>query len=58
MVMSDAKPRGTSILDRGEYLNPKEKVSFNTPAFLPPLPEEARADRLGLARWLVSASTR
>lgn len=54
MVMSDAKPRETSILDRGEYLTPKEKVSFNTPAFLPPLPEGAPRDRLGLARWLVS----
>ena len=39
MVMSDAQPRETKILDRGEYLKPTEKVSFATPAFLPPLPE-------------------
>ena len=39
MVMSDAKPRETAILSRGEYLKPAEKVSFATPAFLPPLPK-------------------
>lgn len=54
MVMSDAKPRETKILDRGEYLKPKEKVTFDTPAFLPPLGKEAPRDRLGFAQWLVS----
>ena len=54
MVMSDAKPRQTSILDRGQYLQPTEKVSFATPAFLPPLPDDAPRNRLGFARWLVS----
>ncbi len=54
MIMSDAKPRQTRVLDRGEYLKPKEKVTFRTPAFLPPLPADASRDRLGLARWLLS----
>jgi Protein of unknown function (DUF1553)/Protein of unknown function (DUF1549)/Planctomycete cytochrome C len=54
MVMSDDKPRETKILERGAYLSPKEKVSFATPAFLPPLPKGAPANRLGLAQWLVS----
>ncbi len=54
MVMSDEKPRQTSILSRGEYLQPTEPVSFNTPAFLPPLPASAQQNRLGFARWLVS----
>ena len=54
MVMSDAQPRKTSILDRGEYLQPRDPVEFNTPAFLPPLPADAPKNRLGLARWLVS----
>ena len=54
MIMSDANPRKTSILDRGEYLQPREPVEFNTPAFLPPLPEGAPRNRLGLAQWLVS----
>jgi hypothetical protein len=53
MVMSDAKPRETKILDRGDYLSPKgEKLTFAAPAFLPPLPKDAPANRLGLARWL------
>ncbi len=54
MVMSDASPRETKILDRGEYLNPLEKVSFNTPQFLPPLPAGSAANRLGFAQWLVA----
>lgn len=54
MIMSDAQPRETKILSRGEYLNPTEKVSFAVPAFLPPLPKDAPANRLGFARWLVS----
>ncbi len=54
MIMSDAKPRQTSILSRGEYLQPTEKVSFATPAFLPPLPNDAPQNRLGLAQWLVA----
>ena len=53
MVMSDERPRQTSILERGEYLKPKEKVSFSTPAFLPPLPDGAPQNRLGFAQWLV-----
>ncbi|MFM1770444.1 MAG: hypothetical protein RJA22_2973 [Verrucomicrobiota bacterium] len=52
MVMSDAKPRDTHVLDRGAYLAKKEKVTFNTPAFLPPLPPGAPSNRLGLAQWL------
>lgn len=53
MIMSDANPRPTAILVRGEYLTPGEKVSFATPAFLPPVPAGAPANRLGIARWLV-----
>jgi len=54
MIMSDAKPRETNILSRGEYLKPLEKVSFATPAFLPPLPPGAPANRLGFAQGLVA----
>ena len=53
MVMSDASPRETKILDRGDYLAPKgDKLTFAPPVFLPPLPDGAPANRLGLARWL------
>jgi hypothetical protein len=53
MIMSDAQPRETHILNRGEYLQKQEKVTFATPAFLPPLPKEAPQNRLGFAQWLV-----
>jgi hypothetical protein len=52
MVMSDAKPRKTHILDRGEYLKPKDEVTMAVPAFLPAMPSDAPRNRLGFARWL------
>ena len=55
MVMSDAKPRPTTILDRGNYLAPKDAVPSGTPAFLPAPPADAPVNRLALARWLMSA---
>ena len=54
MVMSDDKPRQSHVLSRGEYLKPAEKVTFNTPAFLPPLSADAPRSRLGLAKWLMA----
>jgi hypothetical protein len=57
MVMNVAeKPRDTFIFHRGDYAQPREKVTAATPAALPPLPEGASADRLGLAYWLTDAS--
>jgi cytochrome c553 len=52
MVMRDDRPRDTFMLDRGNYLKPKEKVAFATPEFLPPLPKNAPRNRLGFAQWL------
>ena len=52
MVMSDKQPRQTKILDRGNYLTPREDVSAGSPAFLPPMPADAPKNRLGFARWL------
>ena len=55
MVMADMpNPRQTYILDRGLYTERGEVVEAAVPAFLPPLPEGVKADRLALARWLVS----
>jgi hypothetical protein len=48
------QPRAAHILKRGQYDQPGEAVPRATPAFLPPLPEDAPLDRLGLAQWLVS----
>ncbi len=42
------------ILDRGEYDRPKEEVTADTPAALPPFPESLPRNRLGLAKWLLA----
>ncbi len=55
MIMSDAKPRPTKVLDRGDYLSPKEEVPSATPAFLPAPAAGGPMNRVGFARWLVSA---
>ena len=47
-------PRKTFRHHRGEFTQPQEEVAPATPAFLPPLPAAAPANRLALARWLVS----
>jgi hypothetical protein len=55
MVMSEMeKPRETFILNRGDYRNKTEGVSPGVPLVLPPFPQNAPANRLGLAKWLVS----
>ncbi len=57
MVMNvAAKPRDTFILNRGDYAQPTDKVTAGTPGFLPPPPEGATPDRLGLAQWLTMKS--
>jgi hypothetical protein len=40
------------ILVRGAYASKGEKVFPETPAMLPPMPEGAPKNRLGLAKWL------
>jgi len=52
MVMRDDRARETFLLDRGEYLKPKDKVTFATPAFLPAQPADEPRNRLGFAQWL------
>ena len=55
MVMAEMeKPRETAILGRGDYRNRGEVVTPGVPSILPPLPSGAPANRLTLARWLVS----
>ena len=46
-------PRPTHVLMRGAYDQKGERVQPGTPAALPPLPEAAAPNRLGLARWIV-----
>jgi hypothetical protein len=49
-----SNPRATFRHNRGEWLQPKEKVNAGILAVLPPLPAGAKPDRLNFAKWLVS----
>jgi Protein of unknown function (DUF1553)/Protein of unknown function (DUF1549)/Planctomycete cytochrome C len=48
-------PRTTFIHKRGEFTQPTDAVKPGVPAFLPPTPAGATADRLAFARWLVAS---
>jgi hypothetical protein len=54
MVMKEGPARDAFLLIRGEYDKRGDTVEAGLPAFLPPLPEGTKPDRLSLARWLVS----
>ena len=55
MVMEETREsRTTFLLNRGLYTNPGDAVTASVPGSLPPLPDGAAANRLELARWLVS----
>jgi hypothetical protein len=49
-----AVPRPTYVLTRGAYDQHGERVTADTPAFLPKFPADAPRNRLGLARWLTA----
>jgi len=46
----------TWVRERGNFYSHGDKVYAGTPASLPPLPDNAPTNRLGLARWLVDES--
>ncbi|WP_166826147.1 PSD1 and planctomycete cytochrome C domain-containing protein [Thalassoroseus pseudoceratinae] len=55
LITTAVKPRTIRVLPRGNWLDDSGPVvSPATPEFLPPLTTDGRADRLDLARWLVS----
>jgi hypothetical protein len=45
--------RSTHRLDRGDFLQPAERVDSGTPSFLHSLDKPGAVDRLDFARWLV-----
>jgi hypothetical protein len=47
-------PRATFIHNRGEFLQPTDRVEAGIIAALHPFPADAPRDRLGFAKWLVS----
>lgn len=53
-MMESPVRRPNYVFVRGEYLRKGEAVEPGTPAALPPLSASDEADRLRLARWLVS----
>ncbi|MGZ5543467.1 MAG: DUF1553 domain-containing protein [Limisphaerales bacterium] len=42
------------VLIRGEYTKPKDRVTPETPAALPPMVNDWPKNRLGLAKWIVA----
>ncbi len=58
MTMEDTPGLGrvTPMLKRGDFRSPGQVVEPGTPAALPPMPEGAPRNRLGLAQWLVDKS--
>ena len=56
LVMQEMeKPRTTHVLARGQYDKPGEAVTPGVPAAIAPWLEAAPRNRLGFARWVVSA---
>lgn len=57
MVMAEMNPRRkTFVLTRGQYDQPsKQEVTPGIPAVLGALPDDAEANRMTLAQWLVSS---
>ena len=55
MVMLEMpSPRKTFVLKRGQYDAPSDEVQPDVPASLPPFPQDAARNRLGLAQWLLA----
>ena len=55
LVLAEKQVKGpleAPMHNRGEFLQPGEKVPAATPAFLPPMPAALKRNRLGLAQWL------
>ena len=54
LVMRElAEPRETHVQNRGNFLNPGERVEAAAPRVLPPIAGGEPPNRLALARWLV-----
>ena len=53
VMVEMGQKRDAFLLIRGQYDKKGEKVVAGVPAIFPPLPQDAPATRLGLARWLI-----
>src|SRR6266545_2177249 len=52
--LAAARRRESHILNKGNFLDPGEKVEPGVPAAFHPFPSDAPTNRVGLARWLMS----
>lgn len=57
LVMHDGEARMTRVFKRGDFLKPADQVAPGVPAFLNPLPADAKPDRTGLAKWLTDRNS-
>jgi hypothetical protein len=53
-MRESAEPVPAYVLVRGDYSSLGEKVSRETPDWLPPFPKDQPRNRLGFAKWLTS----
>ena len=54
LVMKELpQPRITTLFIKGDFTRPSDAVLPGVPAALHPLPENAKPDRLSLARWII-----
>src|SRR5207237_4783762 len=47
------RTRVTHVLERGDFLKPRDAVTPGVPSFLHPLPADEKPNRLTFAKWLV-----
>ena len=53
IALEKTTPAYAHVLKRGDYYAREERIEPGVPEFLPPLPEGAPRNRLGLAEWLL-----
>ncbi len=56
IALEKPTPAYADILKRGDYYAREERIEPAVPHFLPPLPQGAPGNRLGLAAWLLDPS--
>jgi hypothetical protein len=54
VMQEKSEPAMAFVLARGEYDKRKDQVTPDTPTAMPPFPQGAPRNRLGLAQWLLS----
>jgi len=53
VLIERSKPRITHVLERGDFLKPKQPVKPGAPSFLQPTDDPDHFNRLAFAKWLI-----